>query len=124
MRFIPSFVHGFMDYIVGIALAASPWLFGFSEVKTATTIAVILGVGAVLYSLLTKYELGVLRVIPFPLHLIIDFASGLFLVASPWLFGFSSLVSGAFIAFGILEMGAAALTNPHVVGFNRIANSR
>jgi hypothetical protein len=124
MRFIPSFVHGLMDYIVGIALAASPWLLGFSEVRLAVYIAVILGLGAMLYSLLTNYELGVIRVIPFPIHLMIDFASGLFLFACPWLFGFSSLVSGPFITFGLLEMGAAALTNPHVVGLNRLRNSR
>jgi hypothetical protein len=30
VRFIPTRVHGVIDYLWSIALIASPWLFGFS----------------------------------------------------------------------------------------------
>jgi len=32
MRFIPTKVHGILDYVVGVALIAAPWLFGFANV--------------------------------------------------------------------------------------------
>ena len=30
MRFLPTRVHGMIDYLWGVALMAAPWLFGFS----------------------------------------------------------------------------------------------
>ena len=44
MRFIPTKVHGVMDYIMGILLIASPWLFIFNRGGMETWIPVILGV--------------------------------------------------------------------------------
>lgn len=90
MRFIPTKVHGALDYIVGIALIAAPWLFGFASVGgAAVIIPVILGVGLIVYSLFTKYELGPFGFIPMPVHLGFDVAASLFLALSPWIFGFA-----------------------------------
>jgi hypothetical protein len=107
---IPRNVHGVLDYIVGLLLAASPWLFGFADGTAAQFVPVTLGVGALLYSLLTNYELGLIRVIPFRIHLMLDFASGLLLAASPWLFGFADRVYLPHLILGLLEIGAAAMT--------------
>ncbi len=35
MRFLPSRVPGVIDYLWGIALFATPWLFGFADVTAA-----------------------------------------------------------------------------------------
>jgi len=53
---------------------------------------IILGAGLILYSLLTKYELGIpgIKFIPMPYHLIIDFIAAALLAVSPFLFGFST----------------------------------
>ena len=64
MRFIPTRVHGAIDYLWGVALIASPWLLGFATGGAAQWVAVAFGAGAILYSLVTVYELGVLRIIP------------------------------------------------------------
>ena len=37
MRFIPTKFHAPLDYIVGVALIAAPWIFQFSE-HTAPTV--------------------------------------------------------------------------------------
>ena len=51
-----------------------------------------MGIGLILYSLVTKYELGVpgIKFIPMPYHLIFDFIAAVLLAVSPFLFGFSS----------------------------------
>ncbi len=88
-KFIPTKVHGALDYIVGIALILAPWLFGFSEVGgAAVVIPMVLGVGLILYSLFTKYEWGLIKVVGMPYHLVIDVLASLLLIASPFIFGF------------------------------------
>ncbi|WP_205772395.1 SPW repeat domain-containing protein [Microvirga calopogonii] len=39
---------------------AAPWIFGFTDVTPATWVAIAFGAGAILYSALTAYELGLL----------------------------------------------------------------
>ena len=93
IRFLPTSVHGVLDYLVGIALIAAPLLFGFAYVGgIAVYLPIILGIGLILYSLVTKYELGVpgIKFIPMPYHLIFDFVAAALLAVSPFLFGFSS----------------------------------
>lgn len=48
----------------------------------------LLGISIIVYSLLTRYELSVAKLIPMPVHLGIDAPGGILLIASPWLFGF------------------------------------
>ena len=110
MKVIPRNVHGILDYAVGLLLAVSPWLFGFADRGPATIIPVVLGLGALLYSLLTAYELGLVAAIPFRIHLVLDFISGLFLLVSPWLFHFSDRVYLPHVIFGLLEIGVVLLT--------------
>jgi hypothetical protein len=88
-RFIPTKVHGVLDYIVAIALFFAPMIFGFSNVGgAAVIIPMVLGVGLFLYSLLTNYEWGLVRVISMPYHLVFDILASVFLALSPFLFGF------------------------------------
>lgn len=110
MRFIPTRVHGVLDYLVGILIAASPWLFGFAAGGAETWVPVIVGLGALVYSLFTDYELGLVRRIPMSTHLSLDFAAGVILAISPWLFGFADLVWEPHLLFGLFEILAAATT--------------
>lgn len=88
-KFIPTKVHGALDYIVGIALILAPWLFGFSQVGgAAVIIPIVLGIGLILYSIFTRYEWGLVKVLGMPYHLIFDVAASVFLALSPWIFGF------------------------------------
>lgn len=90
LRFIPTKVHGVLDYVVAIALLLAPMIFGFQEVGgAAVVIPMVLGIGLFAYSLLTNYEWGVFKAIPMPVHLTFDIIASLFLALSPWLFGFA-----------------------------------
>jgi hypothetical protein len=109
MRVIPTRVHGMLDYLMGAVLIIFPWLLDL-ESDAAIWVPVILGAGAIAYSLLTDYELGVLRHLPMSTHLILDMLSGTVLAASPWLFGFADEVWVPHVVLGILEIGAAMMT--------------
>ncbi len=91
-KFIPTKVHGVLDYLVGVALIFAPFLFGFMDVGgPAVVVPMVLGVGLIAYSLFTKYEWGLVRVIGMPYHLVIDVIAALFLAASPFIFGFNDM---------------------------------
>jgi hypothetical protein len=116
MRFIPTKIHGILDYLMSVVLVTSPWLFSFEDEggslgKTAKTLVpLLLGIGTFAYSLLTKYEFGALRKITMRTHLALDLVAGILLAVSPWLFGFADQVYLPHLVLGILEIGAALLT--------------
>lgn len=118
MRFIPTRIHGMLDYIVGVLLIFAPRIFNFENTGVASQLPVFLGVATIVYSLLTRYELGLVKVIPFKAHLTIDFLSGVLLLVSPWAFGFAETVWVPHVVVGLLEIGAAMMTHtqPTIVG--------
>lgn len=117
MRWIPTRVHGVLDYLWGALLLASPWLLGYAERADGgpeTWVAVIFALGAVVYSLLTDYELGVARVLSMRGHLLLDLAGGVLLAASPWLFGFADRVYLPHVGFGLFSVAASLMTQTRV----------
>ena len=112
MRVIPTKVHGVLDYLVGAFLIAAPWVLNFARGGAETWVPVVLGIGAIVYSLITNYELGVSKTLSMRTHLNLDLLSGAFLAISPWLFGFSEYIYIPHLILGIMEMGVALLTDP------------
>ena len=110
MRILPTSLHGVIDYLWGMALLSTPWLFGFTDVPAAKWTAVIFGLGAILYSALTAYELGLIKILPMSLHLILDGLGGTVLAASPFLFGFSDQVYWPHVLFGLFSVAASLVT--------------
>ncbi len=103
--------HGILDYIVGLALIAAPWLFGFATMDGVETwLPVLIGMAVIGYSLCTNYALGLVKSMPLGAHLAIDVILGLFLAVSPWLFGFASLVWAPHLIVGLLMVGSGLMT--------------
>lgn len=111
MKPIDTKTHGYIDYIMGILLVIIPYILNFNLSAIESKILYVLGVTAVLYSLLTRYELGLIKMIPMKLHLMLDIVSGVLLAASPWLFGFANTVYIPHLILGLVEIVAAAMTN-------------
>jgi hypothetical protein len=109
MRFIPTKLHAPLDYIVGVALIAAPWIFQFSEHTAATVVPIVLGIGLIAYSLLTDYELGVWKVAPMAVHNLIDIAAGALLAASPWIFGFADESANVWVPHVVVGLAAIFL---------------
>ena len=110
LRFIPTRAHGVIDYLTGVLLIVAPYLLGFADGTAAQWVPQIVGAALIGASLLTDYELGVVRVIPMPVHLGLDVAAGLLLAASPWLFGFADRVLWPHLILGLAEIGAGLTT--------------
>lgn len=115
LRIIPRPVHAATDYLYAAALAASPSLVGFEEDEQAVLATRALAGTTVAASLCTRYELGLLRVIPFNLHLmldLLDLLAALPTLAAPWVLGFSdnTKARNAFIGFAVFEIVAVLLS--------------
>jgi len=109
MRFIPTTFHAPLDYIVGAALIAAPWIFQFSEHTAPTILSIVLGIGLIAYSLFTNYELGVWKVAPMAVHNLIDIVAGTLLAASPWIFGFADESANVWMPHVIVGLAAVFL---------------
>ena len=109
MRFIPTKFHAPLDYIVGAALIASPWIFSFSATTAPTVVSIVLGIGLIAYSLITNYELGVWKLAPMAVHNLIDVVAGALLALSPWLFGFADDPANVWIWFVVVGLAAIFL---------------
>ena len=112
MRFVPTGIHAYFDYIGGLTLLAAPFIFGFYNLgEAATLVPMILGIGLIVYSLLTNYELGIpgLKFIPMVAHLVFDFVASAFLALSPFLFGFISRTPNVYLPHIIAGVGVIVL---------------
>jgi SPW repeat len=88
-RIISTKVHGALDYLASGVNLVFPHLLGLHDVPWAARVPRIDGAAGAGYSLITAYELGALKILPMPTHLAFDAAKGVFMAASPWLFGFA-----------------------------------
>ncbi len=92
MRFVTQKIHAFIDYPVAIALMALPFLLGLGETNPiALWLSVGTGVAALILTILTDHETGVVRVLPYAVHLAVDFAVGVVFAVAPFIFGFTGI---------------------------------
>ncbi len=108
MRFIPTRVHGVLDYLTAGVLIAAPSILSFRKNGMQRWLPIALGVGTIGYSLFTDYELSLFKVIPMPMHLALDVANGALLAASPWLFGFAEETSAPHLGLAVFEIVVTA----------------
>lgn len=109
---IPSRIHGMIDYAVGVLLIFAPQFLQL-QAGWESRIFVLSGVAALVYSLLTRYEFGLIKVLPFRGHLFLDFIHAAVLTSSPWLFGFAERVWIPHLIAGLMEFGVVAFSQRH-----------
>jgi hypothetical protein len=110
MRIIPTRLHGVIDYLAGILFIVLPKLLDWNQ--TANYLLSIMGVSVIVYSLITRYELGAIKWMPMRVHLILDILSGLLLIAAPFIFPVAGDgVTGWLIGLGVFEVLAGLMTD-------------
>jgi hypothetical protein len=114
---LPTRIHGVLDYGVGALLIVLPFVLGFGK-GPQTWIMVALGAAAIVYSVFTDYELGVVKRLQMPVHLWMDGVSGVLLAISPWVLGFDSQVWVPHVVLGLFEIAAAVVTDT-IPGYER-----
>ncbi len=113
IRFIPTRVHGVLDYANGAALLAAPELLRTKDEPRATLVSRLAGGGATVSTLMTDFELGAVKAIPVPVHLMLDAVSGALLAGAPWLSGYARGGTRYWLPHtfvGVAEVLAAAAT--------------
>jgi uncharacterized membrane protein len=106
-------VHALLDVVLLGLLAASPWLFGYSQHEAATMFAVgfaILGMGL---NFITDYPVGLWRKLPMKWHRMVELTSPPMTIGVPWIF-FSDAGAFPWVAttLGVAILASAALTRP------------
>lgn len=110
MKFISTRVHAVMDYLTAGGMLMLPSLLQ-GESDRAASLLTAAGMGLLFVSLITRYELGALKLLPTRGHLALDFLLGLGLAgATLMLPGESGQMQAILTCLGLFEMGAALFT--------------
>jgi len=109
MRVIPTRIHGVLDYLMGVIFIVLPKVLDWNQ--TANYFISILGVSVIVYSLLTRYELGAVKWIPMSVHLILDLLGGILLIVAPFILRVAGNgVTTWMIVLGLVELIATLMT--------------
>jgi hypothetical protein len=102
---VPAFVHGLLEYVVGVLLIVAPFVLSFDS-DTATGISVAAGVVVLIVNGSTAMSTGLIKSIPVQAHVMIDYVLAIFLIASPFLFAFDDDGSATafFLVLGIVHL--------------------
>ncbi|MFY0697235.1 MAG: hypothetical protein JXR11_05240 [Balneola sp.] len=101
MKILTSKLHGIIDYVVVVFLLASPSLFGLPEF-TACCTYILAGIHLTL-TVLTDFEVGLFKVIPFKIHGLIELIVSLALIGFAFYLGGreGDLARNFYLCFGI-----------------------
>ncbi len=112
-RFITKTIHAFLDYPVAIVLMAAPFILNLGQTNPiALWLSVGTGVAAFILTLLTDHQLGMVRVLPYSLHLTVDAIVGIVFLAAPFALGFAGMDAMYYWANGLAVMFVVALHKP------------
>jgi len=102
---VPLFLHGVLEYAVGVLFIVAPWLFGFDS-GTAKAVSIVVGIVILVVAASTDSPTGLSRSIPIKSHVILDLVLAIALIAAPFLFGFSDETNPTafFIVLGVVHL--------------------
>src|SRR3954449_10748826 len=112
VRLLPAWLHAVADYAVGATLVIVALASGASNGAVGT--GVVVGATVLVVSMLTKYPLGVAKVLPFTVHSAGDYLAAALLLAAPWALNFHSGDAGLsafYVVAGVAVLAVSLVTN-------------
>ena len=111
MKILNPKVHGVLDYGLAILFLLVPGIFNFPE--NAATLSYIIGAVYIVASLITRYPLGAFKLLPFPVHGVLETIMAVSWLVMPWLFGFADFDAARnwFLFAGIALLAVVAITD-------------
>lgn len=112
-RFVTKTIHAYLDYPVALSLMILPFVLQLgSSHPLALWLSVITGVAAFILTVFTDHKLGLIRVIPYKMHVTVDFLVGLMFLAAPFALGFSGLDAWYYWINAIAVITVISLSEP------------
>lgn len=100
-RFVTKTVHAYLDYPVAVSLMTMPFVLGLGKANPlALWVSVATGVAAFALTFLTDHKTGVLRLLPYWFHVLVDRVVGAVFIVAPFALGFSGLDAIYYLANG------------------------
>mgnify|MGYP000170667552 CR=1 FL=1 len=113
MKFVTKRMHAFLDYPVAIALILLPFLLGLGNSNPmALRLSVVTGIAAFILTLLTDHHLGVIKIISYKMHLIVDFIVAIIFIISPIIFHFDGIDAYYYWINGVAVLTVVSLHKP------------
>lgn len=112
VRLLPAWLHAIADYAVGLSLIVVALAVHGSTGATAT--GIVVGATVLLVSMLTRYPLGVVKVLPFTVHSAGDYLAAALLLIAPFTLNFSKSDPGLtffYVFAGVAVVAVSLLTN-------------
>jgi hypothetical protein len=113
VKFLPAWFHAIADYAVGGLLVVAA-LLTTSAPDKAIASGVVVGVVVLAVSMLTKYPLGVVKVLPFTVHSAGDYLAAFLLIVAPFALSFDGSSGGLdvlYIVAGVAVLAVSLVTN-------------
>lgn len=112
-RFVTKDIHALLDYPVALALIGAPFLLGLGEsAPAAKWLSVGVGVAALMLTIFTNHKLGIVRVLPYWFHVLVDGLVGVLFVAAPFAFGLTGLDAWFYWANAAAVLTVVSLSSP------------
>jgi hypothetical protein len=114
MKIISSRTHTVIGLIVGAALVVAPWILQFDDVDAAKWSAVLVGLFVLVNEIVTTSPASPLKIVPMRVHVALDVVTGVFLLATPFLFRFADEDANKWVphvVVGVLIAGYALVTD-------------
>ena len=112
VKFLPEWFRATADYAVGILLIVVALAADGSAGATAT--GVVVGGVVLLVSALTRYPLGIAKVLPFTVHSAGDYLAAALLIVAPFALDFADAESGLavfYVVMGVAVLAVSLITN-------------
>jgi hypothetical protein len=105
VKLVPAWLHGVGDYGAGIALIVVALIRGGTDEAVLT--GVVLGAVLLAVSLVTRYPLGAVKAVPFPVHSAGDYLGAALLILAPFALGFNDSDTGLSVFY--IVVGAVVI---------------